>query len=393
MGLSRGSRALALIAAAVFILLWGLGLTLSGTIGLVSQLMGAGVAVAGLLHLGWRLNDCREDDSPRDNQLAAATKLLSAQVLPLIEDRIGQIESRVDAMREDLNENFDRLGQEFIELNRRTADQRSLALETLSERSSGGDSEELSLKQFAQELNGVLNSFVELLVMVSDKSVNAVHKIEDLVAHIDSMFDLLGDIEGIAGQTDLLALNAAIEAARAGESGRGFAVVADEVRRLAQQSSGLNSSIKQRATESRQALDGVRAVVGEVASIDMNAALEGKQYVSDMIKTIHGLDQKVHEGMNQLSEQAQYVEKLVNQTVRSLQFGDFAVQGCDRLLHDARTLRRLLETCEDALTGEQDPESARSQVEALIEDLETTDASQPDLTRRKNDAEGEVELF
>lgn len=48
--------------------------------------------------------------------------------------------------------------------------------------------------------------------------------------------DVIGEIDGIAFQTNILALNAAIEAARAGESGRGFAVVANEVRHLAQRS-------------------------------------------------------------------------------------------------------------------------------------------------------------
>ncbi len=207
-----------------------------------------------------------------------------------------------------------------------------------------GDEDKVTIGQFADEVGRILDDYVDLFVDVSDKSVSAVHNIQDMVKHFDSMFLLINDIRGIADQTNLLALNAAIEAARAGEAGRGFAVVADEVRKLSQDSSKLNDQIREKAEGAKSTITRVEGVVGEIASLDMNIAIDAKGHLDGMSKQLESVNQEVSRSVEQMANSSAKVQEDVNNAITALQFADIVSQEISQLKDRLTSLQQVLKS-------------------------------------------------
>jgi methyl-accepting chemotaxis protein len=253
--------------------------------------------------------------------------------------------------------------------------------------SSGEEKKNVSLGHFANEMGRILDDYVDLFLDVSNKSIQAVHKIQDMVKHLDGMFGLINEIRGIADQTNLLALNAAIEAARAGDAGRGFAVVADEVRKLSKDSNALNEEIKQKAQKAKETVTQVESVVGEIASMDMNLAINAKGHLDSMLSELEKMNSVVSDGVAKGSEIGEAIQQEVFRAFAALQSADQISQ----MLHQLTRCIDYLNEIQRAVGSDGNERTVDAHLDLSLKRLKSAPPA-PDF-RLEVKSVGDIELY
>jgi methyl-accepting chemotaxis protein len=211
--------------------------------------------------------------------------------------------------------------------------QRNIAVNIVKSHDNSGHANAESLEHFINDTSETLRQLVGSIVNNSKIAMELVETMDTVGQQVDSILEVLAEIDGISKQTNLLALNAAIEAARAGESGRGFAVVADEVRKLSGRSDQFSRQIRINVKNVDTSISEAEKYISKMASLDMNFALEAKAKIDDTLEHVKDINRSMIKIIEEQNEISNRVDTVVGNAVTSLQFQDMVGQ----LIHHSHT--------------------------------------------------------
>lgn len=313
------------------------------------------------------LNDSTRVDRMVVDQTSAAIVRVSREVSL----QVSEIRGEVDRSQVIFTEAIGKLITSFQHLNSQVQRQQQLGMEVIAPDTNGEGGG--GFHAFAKKTSDTLRQFVDSVIENSRLAMSVVEMSDRISSQMREVRGVLGEIEGIAKQTNLLALNAAIEAARAGEAGRGFAVVADEVRDLSGRTNHFSQQIRGSLSKMQVTIEATETAINKMAGQDMSFALTSKGDVEQAMIGIEGVNLRNGQTMAELNLIAEQVEVSINQAIVSLQFQDMVTQ---LLGHVTRRLDVLDEIAADEeklvtiLRDTGDPANMVSEIERIREHVE-----------------------
>jgi methyl-accepting chemotaxis protein len=190
-----------------------------------------------------------------------------------------------------------------------------------------GAQRRVSVQSFAREAGAALQSFASVLVSVSEESARTVRRIDQMAEQFDAIFKRVGQINDISEATFVLAVNASIQAAHAkATGGQSFAVIAANVRDLSRKSQEFNREIGEEIEKARHTIAGARQSMCELASRDLNVALESQKRVEQMLDDITAFEVLTQQTIERANGTAVQIAGAASEAITAMQFEDIVEQ-------------------------------------------------------------------
>jgi len=355
LGLTGGIMALAFGAAlAGVLLIWGLGVSMIGTL---MQPIGSAIAHFDRIAQGDLAGEI--DISGRDEAGMLLNGLATMQVhIKVMMDEIRAASVVIESRCTGLNGEMERVVEQSRQQQERmqsvasAADEFSQSVTQVAESAGHTANAAANSQALVQESNRDMARSMEMTNRVMDAVQTSSSAIGKLDQTIQKIGDITNAIKDIADQTNLLALNASIEAARAGEQGRGFAVVADEVRKLAERTTNSTTDISAMVTEIQnvthsavksmnQAVheveQGTEMIQGSVSSL--NRITHTSDEVAGMAQSIASSAKQQAVASGEVAANVEQVSDLIQRNTASAQE---AWAAAESLMSTARELQNLV---------------------------------------------------
>ncbi|MDR3449168.1 MAG: methyl-accepting chemotaxis protein [Alphaproteobacteria bacterium] len=238
------------------------------------------------------------------------------------------------------------------------------------------EGKDVTLDDFIALFSKTLDDSVTKMLIVSKKALSMVYSMEDAIKNLQDIENFSKQIQAITRQSKLLALNALIEAARAGEHGKGFGVVADEVKILSERVSELSTSMRVRTNIiMKSVVDGFN-LLKEVATSDINANIEAKEVLENMMAGLVRQSEKTSSVMKGAAQTSHEITESIHGLIVDMQFQDRNTQiaenaadiirQCVALFESVRAKAAALLEGEDFSPGRQSVQEAAGQILAVI---------------------------
>ena len=172
----------------------------------------------------------------------------------------------------------------------------------------------------SSEIEGITKDAIHQLMNTRETIAQLEASIQDISKTSEEIENIIGEINSIAGQTNMLSLNASIEAARAGELGKGFAVVASQVGELAARS----------AEAARQ--------TSMLIMNSINSVQRGKEMTTLAVENFENSVERIKQasqGVNEAAEMARDNVKVVNEALSGLEIISDVVERNVKISNDS----------------------------------------------------------